>query len=472
MSSTSFDLVIRIALLRADDDPNELVPSKWRRFRCSSEINLDAFQDKIVQPLMGWTRNYHTYYFQKSSTYYFQNKSAASDAFGMHDSYVAQGKRIDPELFSLGDLLSIPGDSCFYAYDLGYHWYHKLTLEKVIRKSDIDESNEEELALFGKCTVLDGAMRCPDEDGAGGQTYQENILDCYNRMKAAPSNVTYIRKYANACFEVRNAANVRGLFDAEEFSVATTQQAVHDALHSRQSNRMGNKSPNMMRCMMESEPVRPGQRKIKFGWQDTRFEKGGPMSEPFFMPILEIINVKPDDDKFALCVCGNPCKLSKCGACQTQNYCSRGCQKGDWKIHKKDCKQDKAYYQAYPKEKAGDKGVPQGTIDRGNFLSKQYDPLNMRFKVGQKVECLIGSDIWGQGKVKQVLHEYDGTTHAYQVEVDTRTVRRVGCPMNLIWAEWDCDYQIRAIDQDGGGKNAASNRSAHSSNHPNMESVD
>ena len=180
MSSTpSFDLVIRIALLRAHDDPNELVPNIWRRFRCSSEINLDAFQDKIVQPLMGWTRNYHTYYFQKSSTFYIQNKSAAVDAFGMHDSNVAQGKRLNPENFTLGDLLSNPNDSCFYAYDLGDHWYHKLTLEKAIRKSDIDESDQEEMALFGKCAVLDGAMRCPAEDGEGGSTYQENILDAH-----------------------------------------------------------------------------------------------------------------------------------------------------------------------------------------------------------------------------------------------------------------------------------------------------
>ena len=203
----------------------------------------------------------------------------------------------------------------------------------------------------------------------------------------------------------------------------------------------------MRTCMLEIERVKPGQRKITFGWQDSRFGKGGPMSEPFLMPILEIINVKPDDDKFALCVCGNPCKLSKCGACQTQNYCSRGCQKGDWKIHKKVCKQDKAYYQAYLKEKAGEIVVPQATIDHGNQLFKQYDPLNMRFKVDQKVECMIGPDIWGQGKVKQVLHKCNGTTYAYQVELDKRTVSRLGDPMNLIWAEWDCDYQIRAMNR-------------------------
>jgi hypothetical protein len=63
------DLVIRVALLRGDDattqaeaeaEADELSPSVWRRFRCSSAVNLDTFQDKILQPVMGWTRNYHT----------------------------------------------------------------------------------------------------------------------------------------------------------------------------------------------------------------------------------------------------------------------------------------------------------------------------------------------------------------------------------------------------------------------------
>jgi hypothetical protein len=98
----------------------------------------------------------------------------------------------------------------------------------------------------------------------------------------------HIRKYANACFEVINATNVRGLFDAEELSVAATQQAVHDALRSRQSNHMGNKTPTMMRCMMEFGRVQTGQRKIKWGWQDTRGEKGGHMPEPFLFPFWRL----------------------------------------------------------------------------------------------------------------------------------------------------------------------------------------
>jgi hypothetical protein len=57
-------LVIGIVLLESDEEPSELGPSVWRRFRCSSAVDLDTFQDGILQPvMMGWTRNYHTYYF-------------------------------------------------------------------------------------------------------------------------------------------------------------------------------------------------------------------------------------------------------------------------------------------------------------------------------------------------------------------------------------------------------------------------
>ncbi len=40
-----------------------------------------------------------------------------------------------------------------------------------------------------------------------------------------------------------------------------------------------------------------------------------------------------------LCPCGNKTNLQKCSGCQKIAYCSRGCQKKDWKQHKTECKQ-------------------------------------------------------------------------------------------------------------------------------------
>jgi hypothetical protein len=92
------------------------------------------------------------------------------------------------------------------------------------------------------------------------------------------------------------------MFDAQDFSISQTQSAIQDALRTRQSERMGNKNPTMGKSMMDIQKVSSGQRKKRTLWQDSRGENGpGP---PFFMNILEIVNVKPDDDKFAMCVCG------------------------------------------------------------------------------------------------------------------------------------------------------------------------
>jgi hypothetical protein len=45
----------------------------------------------------------------------------------------------------------------------------------------------------------------------------------------------------------------------------------------------------------------------------------------------------------------------------------------------------------------------------------------------------------------RLLHEKDGFTHAYQVELNRKTTRRsLEMPGNLIWADWDHDSQIRA----------------------------
>lgn len=38
-------------------------PEIWRTFKVSGNITLAAFHDKVVGPVMGWTRNYHGYYF-------------------------------------------------------------------------------------------------------------------------------------------------------------------------------------------------------------------------------------------------------------------------------------------------------------------------------------------------------------------------------------------------------------------------
>lgn len=59
------DMHIRIELVHGFEDgaPLPLTPPIWRELRVSGGINLGVFQDKILSPVMGWTRNYHGYWF-------------------------------------------------------------------------------------------------------------------------------------------------------------------------------------------------------------------------------------------------------------------------------------------------------------------------------------------------------------------------------------------------------------------------
>merc|ERR1712227_1092148 len=52
----SKDLIIKVWMR----DTNPLI---WRKFKVCSAVSLFTFADKILIPVMGWTRNYHGYIF-------------------------------------------------------------------------------------------------------------------------------------------------------------------------------------------------------------------------------------------------------------------------------------------------------------------------------------------------------------------------------------------------------------------------
>jgi MYND finger len=116
-------------------------------------------------------------------------------------------------------------------------------------------------------------------------------------------------------------------------------------------------------------------------------------------------------------------------------YCSRSCQSQDWAIHKKVCKKQLLpRHKQYVKEKNGEVAVPQNEIHMGKQMLKNFDRNKMRFKVGDVVECSVGPQTYLPGTVLQVLHECEGTTHAYQVQLDRQACHSAGMPCGLIWA--------------------------------------
>jgi hypothetical protein len=222
MTPKPLDLIVRIALV--DEDLLELSPTVWRQFKVSAHVTPDILHDKVLAVIMGWTRNYHAYYMRKigSKTSHIPLGSNAVDL--MHvDHHIAGTEVAAPVTATIGSMLEKAGDRLLYCYDLGDSWRHVVTLEELVSGEDAN----------GWVQVLDGAMRCPDEDGDGCHEYQEKILDQYNKAKAKPKDVRKARKFATLCFSKHNAGNVRSPFIPDEFDVASCQAAVQTALRSR-----------------------------------------------------------------------------------------------------------------------------------------------------------------------------------------------------------------------------------------------
>jgi len=227
-------VLITLVLDESSATDNTLNPPVYRKIKVSSGINLELLHDKVIAPCFGWTRNYHTYYFKTGGNnvvYYTQKDTDAADATAWlsqsflpssQDRMAGPKSGLKPESATLGDLLKNVGDYCFYTYDLGDCWIHRLTVEKVF---SVEESD-------GKIDIIEGAMRCPPEDGEGCTTYQEEILDLYNEQTENPTNVENAREWAEACFKQRGALNVRGSFRPAEFNLLETKLALAAALGS------------------------------------------------------------------------------------------------------------------------------------------------------------------------------------------------------------------------------------------------
>ena len=65
VSEASSDMQIRVELIHRFEagDPVPLSPPIWRELRLSGATNLGVLQDKILSPVIGWTRNYHGYFY-------------------------------------------------------------------------------------------------------------------------------------------------------------------------------------------------------------------------------------------------------------------------------------------------------------------------------------------------------------------------------------------------------------------------
>ena len=108
-------------------------------------------------------------------------------------------------------------------------------------------------------------------------------------------------------------------------------------------------------------------------------------------------------------------KFKKCSACQSVYYCSRECQRSDWKKHKKVCKKAK-------------------TKRKRPFLP------TLRYCAGQRVKCFCESDRWEKGKIVALLYREEDWPEEeyapYQIRLDGG---------RMIYSPEDDEDYIRAI---------------------------
>ena len=432
------DLVIRIALVLWENGP-ELNPSVWRQLKLSAHLTLDVVHDKVLVPCMGWTRNYHTFLFTRGNKKWLYQDTNAPDlmhaAFRNHPGSVGV---LDPKDATLGNLLEKVGDKIMYTYDLSNGWHHEIELKQIISET---ESN-------GKCLVLAGEMRCPDEDGEGGcVTFQEDVLNLVLMLRMRPHDKNTARELARNCFDRHNALNVRGRFDPNEFTVEEAMAAVNQALASRASSMVGTKhfltqftNPTFGGGNVWLSPVNAGQRIVVTMVEDDRGGGG------FLRKMIETINFKPDDQSHTACPCGNPLNLKACIGCKSVYYCSVECEQNHWKQggHEMVCKKENDAREKYEAEKkTWSTKRPADLEITGKTIPLLRYRNTLRFQKGDVVECMVGDQLWATGVIVDTMYREDHWPRSrpsapYQIQLE-RFGRR------LIFATWDDDYQIRKL---------------------------
>ncbi|KAK9828603.1 hypothetical protein WJX72_000990 [[Myrmecia] bisecta] len=302
-----------------------LKPRIWRRFRVSGAITLNALQDKVISPIMGWVRNYHGYLFidRVDGSQY---GPAGSNAIDMMHMHLSGYKFLDDKQFRLAQLVQEAGQEFGYSYDLGDHWDHEV---KVVQVLPVSEST-------GRCEVLDGAMACPPEDsngfeGMGLWDYQPFLDECA-ALRLKPNK---LRRKCEGC-EVSLNYKDRP-FDPWHFSVAEANIALQQALKSKASVHAGAK--------LFATPLRPGgQQQMMVNMlagpagppKHTRSEMHKQDGGSSFM--METVATRRDPRDVSVCAqCGSPHNLRTCSGCKQLRFCGRDCLKTAWKWHKPQC---------------------------------------------------------------------------------------------------------------------------------------
>nr|GAT48496.1 predicted protein [Mycena chlorophos] len=320
---TRRDFVLRIHMPEIKTPSGE--DRVWRRFIVSGGVSLGVLQDKILAPLMGWVRNFHAHILTdfRDGAQFGPKNSGAIDM--MHLDLSAYDF-LNEDHYCLAHLVAKVGDAFQYEYDLGDHFRHDITVEKIL---PLEES-------YGRVQILAGSGICPMENGKGNQTWAEHI-DTLTKPGSTPA------KRRELLSEIYTSPNYvqygwtkRPKFDPDYFDLAETTNAVMSALGTKLSYPSGAKK-FMMPLRPEGLESDPRTVLLNREGKSTREITVDPDSAFGFYE--EFKKDGRDSRRATACAaCGNPNDLKACSGCGMRFYCGQVCQRAHWKsTHKREC---------------------------------------------------------------------------------------------------------------------------------------
>ena len=275
LDSTENSLTIRMELVG--------VPDVWRRFKVPASTPLFVLHDQIICPIMGWSRAYHSYAFEDPRDGAAIGPSKYSGGIDSMHVDMMYSYLMDDRDVPLAALLREKDEWCFYVYDLGDGWEHRLLVEDVLPKS--------------RCTpeLLEGGGACPPEDsngleGKGNRSYAE-FLAQYRRHPA--SCRAAIREMEKGAVNYSEP----WIGPPRRFEPLTFDLQWHR---------------DLLNAMLAGPTVQKPKMRSGFEFKESNN---------------------------ACAVCGQRLvTLKTCARCEAVFYCSKACQKQDYKQHKKLCK--------------------------------------------------------------------------------------------------------------------------------------
>lgn len=131
-------------------------PPVWRLLRVPGSLSFSELH-VVLQAVMGW-EDRHLYRFEIAEEVFVDPEWMDDDPWDA----------LDARHQGLADFDPHRGDELRYVYDFGDRWSHRIRVEDVDYRADVDP--EEETA---RC--LDGAGRCPPEDSLGPSGYRRML---------------------------------------------------------------------------------------------------------------------------------------------------------------------------------------------------------------------------------------------------------------------------------------------------------